>query len=99
MQNVSTKKVAPQRRSSRGYRRWLALFAGLGLTGSLVIGAGIIGAFYYVAPSLPPAETIREIPLQIPLRSFSRDGRLIEEVGERRRILDTYDDLPPFVVL
>ena len=98
MQNVSTKKVAPQRRSSRGYRRWLALFAGFGLTGSLVIGAGIIGAYYYVAPSLPPAETIREIPLQIPLRIFSRDGRLIEEVGERRRILVTYDDLPPFVV-
>jgi len=98
MQNESTTKVTPQRRSSHSYRRWLVLFAGFALTGSLIIGTGVIGAYYYVAPSLPPAETIREIPLQIPLRIFSRDGRLIEEVGERRRILVTYADLPPFVV-
>ena len=37
-------------------------------------------------------------PLQIPLRIFSRDGRLIEEVGERRRILVNYNELPPHVV-
>ena len=58
----------------------------------------MIGAYYYVAPGLPPAETIREIPLQIPLRIFSRDGLLIEEVGERRRILISYDDVPQHVV-
>jgi penicillin-binding protein 1A len=60
--------------------------------------SAVVGAYYYVAPGLPAAETIREIPLQIPLRIFSRDGRLIEEVGERRRILVTFDELPAFVV-
>jgi len=77
---------------------WLILGGGLSLVGSIMIASGLIGAYYYVAPSLPPAETIRDIPLQIPLRIFSRDGRLIEEVGERRRILIDFDDLPPFVV-
>ncbi len=77
---------------------WLILSGGLGLALSLVIATSLIGAYYYVAPSLPQAENIREIPLQIPLRIFSRDGRLIEEVGERRRILVDYEDLPPFVV-
>ena len=80
------------------FTRWLILCSGLGLVMSLMIATGLIGAYYYVAPSLPPAETIREIPLQIPLRIFSRDGRLIEEVGERRRILVDFDELPPFVV-
>lgn len=80
------------------YAPWFILFGGLGVIVSLMIAAGLIGAYYFVAPSLPPAETIREIPLQIPLRIFSRDGRLIEEVGERRRILVNYDDLQPFVV-
>lgn len=80
------------------YAPWIVLSGGLGLILSLMIATGLIGAYYYVAPSLPPAETIREIPLQIPLRIFSRDGRLIEEVGERRRILVDYEDLPPFVV-
>ena len=82
----------------RRYARWAMLCLGLGVSGILAATATVIGAYHYVSPSLPPAETIREIPLQIPLRIFSRDGRLIEEVGERRRILVTYEDLPPFVV-
>jgi len=91
----------PKSRSRGGKRRklrWLILLAGLGVAGSLAATATVIGAYFYVSPSLPQAENIREIPLQIPLRVFSRDGRLIEEVGERRRVLVTYDDLPPYVV-
>lgn len=88
----------PGRKSGHSGLRWLVLLLGLAMTGSLAIAAGVIGAYYYVAPSLPKAETIREIPLQIPLRIFSRDGRLIEEVGERRRMLVGYDDLPQYVV-
>ena len=98
MQN--TKKLSQRSTVTRTKRfaPWLILSAGLGLAVSLIIAISLIGAYYYVAPSLPPAETIRQIPLQIPLRIFSRDGRLIEEVGERRRILVNYEDLPPFVV-
>jgi penicillin-binding protein 1A len=77
---------------------WLILFAGFCMIGGSMVASGLIGAYYYVAPSLPPVETIREIPLQIPLRIYSRDGRLIEEVGERRRILISYEELPQFVV-
>ncbi len=82
----------------RRYARWAMLLLGLGVSGILAAAATVIGAYHYVSPSLPQAETIRDIPLQIPLRIFSRDGRLIEEVGERRRILVDYEDLPPFVV-
>ena len=105
MQNERRQRTSTDssgRKSSyRGRRRglrWLILLAGLGLACSVASTAGVIGAYYYVAPSLPEAETIREIPLQIPLRIFSRDGRLIEEVGERRRMLVEYDDLPQYVV-
>ncbi len=82
----------------RRFTKWLILLAGFGLAVSTAVTSAVIGAYYYVAPGLPPAETIREIPLQIPLRIFSRDRRLIAEVGERRRILVTFDDLPPHVV-
>jgi len=71
---------------------------GCGLLGGIGLTAGVIGAYYYVAPGLPKAETIRDIPLQIPLRIFSRDGQLISEIGERRRILVTWNDLPQHVV-
>jgi penicillin-binding protein 1A len=77
---------------------WLIVFTGLGLAATIGGVAAIIGAYYYVAPGLPAAETIRDIPLQIPLRIFSRDGHLISEIGQRRRVLIVYDDLPPHVV-
>ena len=79
-------------------RHWLILAVGFTATAAMATVSAVIGAYYYVAPGLPAAETIREIPLQIPLRIFSRDGRLIEEVGERRRILVSYDELQQFVV-
>ncbi len=98
MQTSGTQeKQAATGRKNR-YTTWLILLAGLSAAGGMAVTSAVIGAYYYVAPGLPPAETIREIPLQIPLRIFSRDRRLIAEVGERRRILVTFDDLPPHVV-
>ena len=90
-------KKAPHK-SPRRWLRWLVLVTGLGLTAALGGVTAVIGAYYYVAPGLPAAETIRDIPLQIPLRIFSRDGYLISEIGERRRILITYDEVPQHVV-
>ncbi len=90
-------KQAP-RRSHSGL--WRTLVVTAGLAALVIIGAvaGVIGAYYFVAPGLPAAQTIRDIPLQIPLRIYSRDGYLIEEIGQRRRILVRYDDVPPHVV-
>ena len=98
MQNTRNLSQQSKPARTKRYAPWLILCAGLSLAVSMMIATSLIGAYYYVAPSLPPAETIREIPLQIPLRIFSRDGRLIEEIGERRRILVTYEDLPPLIV-
>ncbi len=84
--------------SRKRHFRWLIIALGLGVTGVIGSIAGVIGAYYYVAPSLPDAETISDIPLQIPLRIFSRDGYLISEIGERRRILISYDEVPEHVV-
>ena len=78
--------------------RALILLLGLGASATLAGAAAVIGAYYYVVPGLPAPETIRDIPLQIPLRVYSRDGYLISEIGERRRLLVAYEDLPPHVV-
>ena len=82
----------------KSFVRWFGVLCALGLAAIVAAVAGVVGAYYYVAPSLPAAETIRDIPLQIPLRVFSRDGHLIAEFGERRRILVTYDEVPEHVV-
>lgn len=54
----------------------------------------ISGAFLYLSPTLPSVETLRNIQLQIPLRVYSRDGKLIQEFGEMRRSPIRYEDIP-----
>ena len=98
MQSRAKSHNKGRHKSRKRHFRWLIIALGLGLSGVIAGVAGVIGAYFYVAPSLPAAETIRDIPLQIPLRVFSRDGHLIAEFGERRRILVTYDEVPEHVV-
>ncbi len=98
MHNPSRKKANARHIRRHKLLRLLIVFAGFGVLGGIGVVSGVIGAWYYVEPSLPEAETIRDIPLQVPLRVFSRDGRLISEFGERRRILVTYPEIPQHVV-
>ncbi len=93
---ISNKKPRHIRR--RRLVKGLIVLLGLGTIGVIGASAAIIGAYYFVQPGLPAAETIRDIPLQVPLRIFSRDGYLISEIGERRRIPVTFDEVPEHVV-
>jgi penicillin-binding protein 1A len=45
-------------------------------------------------PALPDVGSLREVQLQVPLRIYSRDGKLIQSIGEQRRIPVRYDQLP-----
>lgn len=53
------------------------------------------GAFLYLSPGLPSVDSLRSIQLQIPLRIYSADGKLIAEFGEMRRSPIRFDDIPP----
>ena len=65
----------------------LAIFCGLLLS--------LSGTYLYLAPGLPSVETLRDVQLQIPLRVYSSDGKLIAEFGEMRRSPIAFDDIPP----
>lgn len=82
----------------RRLMRALIVLCGLGSVTVVACIAGVIGAYYYAARALPAAETIRDIRLEVPLRIFSRDGYLISEIGERKRIPVTYEEVPQHVV-
>lgn len=68
----------------------------------LILGAGAAvaaaGAYYYVLPSLPAVQSLQDIRLQVPLRVYTRDGRLLAEYGEMRRIPLSFEQIPPVVV-
>ena len=52
---------------------------------SVVAGITSLGAYIYYAPGLPSVETLKDVELQVPLRIYSRDGKLISVYGEKRR--------------
>ncbi len=70
------------------YGLWLVV---LGLVSSAAV-------YYYLEPQLPPIENLRDIKLQVPLRIYSRDQRLIAEFGEKRRNPIVYADLPELMI-
>ena len=62
---------------------------------SSILGISAIGITYLIfAPDLPEVETLRDVQLQVPLRVFTRDEKLIGVFGEKRRIPVSIDELP-----
>ena len=54
----------------------------------------IVGASLYFSPGLPDVHQLQDTKLQTPLRIYTRDGKLIGEYGDQRRIPVTYDEIP-----
>ncbi|PCJ25912.1 MAG: peptidase [SAR86 cluster bacterium] len=52
-----------------------------GFAGTVMVASA---AYLYIAPLLPAAETYRNVQLETPLRVYTSDGRLIDEIGNRR---------------
>ena len=52
----------------------------------------------YISEKLPQAQEIREIELQVPLKVFTSDSKLIGEFGEKRRSALSFEDIPPYFV-
>ena len=64
----------------------------------VLIAFANVCAYVYLKPALPDVDSIREVQLQVPLRVYTRDGRLIASIGEQRRIPVRYDQLPPKLI-
>jgi penicillin-binding protein 1A len=78
--------------------RAILALVGVLATALVAAGAALAAGWYFLAPGLPSVETIRDVPLQVPLRIYSRDGRLIAQLGEYRRKPVEYADVPPVLV-
>lgn len=69
---------------SRPAKVLLYALAGL-FSALLVLAVAGTALWAYLGRDLPAVETLKEVRLQVPLRVFTRDGRLIAEFGEMRR--------------
>jgi penicillin-binding protein 1A len=64
------------------------------MAGILVLSAAVL----YLSPKLPGVETLRDVKLQVPLRIYSSDNKLIGEFGEKRRSPIRYSDTPELLI-
>lgn len=52
------------------------------------------GVILYCASQLPNVEALKNIQLQVPLRIYTKDGKLMAEYGAKRRRPITFEQLP-----
>ena len=67
----------------------------LGIVATIII---LAVTWFYLVPRLPDVNSLRDYHLQTPLRVMSRDGKLISEFGEQRRIPLTIDQVPQLYI-
>src|SRR5579872_6700266 len=96
--------------SARGRRKVRELFSvkwnyfrylGYVMTGvtliTLLVTYAILCSFVYLFPSLPSPQAMRNVEFQVPLRIYTRNGGLIAQIGEQRRIPASYAQIPEIV--
>ncbi len=64
----------------------------------VVISIVVLGIGYYIEFQIPDINELSTIQLQVPLQILSRDGKLIAEYGEKRRIPVPYAKIPPQLI-
>lgn len=74
----------------KGLWALMSLFFLLLVAGSLL--------YLYLESQLPNVDSLKTVQLQVPLQIFSKEGLLIQEYGEKKRIPVTYDEIPPTLV-
>src|SRR5690606_15616185 len=95
---MSDSPASPPPRKRRRAFAILRTLVILGFTG-FVLGVLAVGAAYiYVADELPEVDVLKDVQLQVPLRVFTRDGRLIAEYGEQRRVPVHIEQVPPQLI-
>ncbi|MDB5972018.1 MAG: penicillin-binding protein [Hydrocarboniphaga sp.] len=68
-----------------------------------LVGAGLLAGVFFAAQwhygrQLPPVAAIRDIQMQVPLRVYTRDGKLIGEFGAERRAPMRYEQIPQRII-
>jgi len=64
----------------------------------IVLMVILLGVILYLEANLPSVQSLREVHLQVPLKVFTTDGKLIAEFGEKRRIPVKLKEVPNLLI-
>lgn len=75
---------------------WKFIRAGIwaGLCCVALGGGAVAGMYYHALGSLPDVEELKHVSFETPMQVYSRDGKLIGEFGEHKRIPVRLQDIP-----
>ncbi len=60
--------------------------------------ASLLISVVYIESTLPDVQTLKDVQLQVPLRIYSADKKLISEFGQKRRTPIKIEDVPPLLI-
>jgi penicillin-binding protein 1A len=72
---------------------WRRVFIYLTTLG-LICTAALICVYLYMEQQLPDVSKLKDTHLQVPMKILDRDGGLIAQYGEKRRIPLTFEEIP-----
>ena len=79
--------------------RKLLLASLLGLGGTILLGVlGLAISYLVISPDLPSIETLKDIRLQVPMRVYTRDEKLLAEFGEQKRTPIRFGETPDLMI-
>ncbi len=81
----------------RLYQLFLTLLT-LFLTIALLSVITITSTYFYLEPKLPEIDVLKDVQLQVPLRVFSADNKLIAVFGEKKREPISYQEIPETLI-
>jgi penicillin-binding protein 1A len=64
---------------------------------SFIVCVCFVFFYIYLESQLPDVESLKTVQLEVPLQIYTKDGLLIQEYGEKKRIPVTYDQIPPLL--
>ncbi|WP_371375948.1 penicillin-binding protein 1A [Thalassotalea aquiviva] len=62
--------------------------------GCVIVTLVLAGFYFYMRPDLPSVAVLKDVKYATPMQIFSRDGKLISQFGEKRRIPIKLEDMP-----
>ncbi|MCW8931166.1 MAG: penicillin-binding protein 1A [Gammaproteobacteria bacterium] len=81
----------------RLYQLFLTLLT-LFLTIAAISVITITSTYFYLEPKLPEIDVLKDVQLQVPLRVYSTDNKLLAEFGEMKREPVEYQEIPETLI-
>lgn len=76
-------------------RRWLLWFVLVNfILGGLIASAAALYYYLTIYPTLPNPAELKTVSYQVPLRIVTEDGKLISEIGTKKRVPLEYSEIP-----